>query len=172
MRRNPLALLCALGAVYIYLIIRQAGRLLGAVLLGVPAKSVVLYKVLPAFDVAPSAAEIAPSGLAALILMAPLLALVVGYVLLIAVRRASERLPYGLRLLVCLVSYLCLIIDPAYYGVVPLLRLGGEPEFVARVLGDSQVIIALPAIVILGLNVILARRILVPAIKGSREGDR
>lgn len=168
MRRSPLALLSALGAVYLYLIIRQLGRLLGAIALGVPVRNLVLYKILPAFDIAPGAQDLAPAAFAAVLLMAPLLALVVGYVLLLVGRRTLARLPSGLRFPLCLVSYLCLIIDPAYYGVVPLFRLGGEPELVARVLGVSQTWIALPAMAILGLNVILARRILVPAIKGSQ----
>jgi hypothetical protein len=126
-----------------------------------------LYKILPAVDVSSRAHGVAPARLAVTILMGPALAIIVGHVLLAALARRARRQIAGPWLIVCLVSYLGLVLDPVHYAVVPLLRLGGEPEAVARLIGVTPVAIALPAMAVLGFDIMLARRRLVPVIKGT-----
>jgi hypothetical protein len=168
MRRKPLALLSILGAGYAYLLIRQMGKVLAATALGMPVDPGMIYGFLPDFQV--SYPGDAPTyGHAILMLAGPGLALLTGYFFLWVVWHHRERIPSGLRLLTGLISYLGLILDPAYYALIPLLRLGGEPEILARATGVSPIAIVLPAMVVLGLNVMLAKRHLIPAIRGYRD---
>jgi hypothetical protein len=170
MRRNPLTLLYLLVALYAYWVVRQMGRGLGAWALEVPFEHLMLYRILPAVDVFSRAQGVAPARLAVTILMGPALAIVVGYVLLAVLARGTRRRTRGPWLIVCLISYLGLVLDPVHYAVVPLLRLGGEPEAVARLIGVTPVAITLPAMAVLGLDIMLARRRLVPLIKGGGWG--
>jgi hypothetical protein len=168
MRSHPLVLLSIPAAGYVYLLIRQVGRGLGAAAFSIPIEPVMMSKILPGFDVYSHAAGIGPGRLAGLILMGPALTLLVGYVLLWVLGRGPRRGPGGLRLFGCTISYLGLILDPVYYAVIPLLRLGGEPETLAHIIGVSPIVVALPAMAVLGLNVMLTGRLLVPAIKADR----
>jgi hypothetical protein len=167
MRRHPLTIVSVLGAVYVFYTLRGLGRALAAVVMGLPVNRVMLYKVLPSFDVFSDAWQTAPSRLATLILAGPACALLAGYLLLMFIGCLGKRLPPQLMLFLCMTSYAGLILDPIYYAVVPLLRLGGEPETLAWVLDASRLWVALPAMALLGLNVMLTRKRLVPLI---REG--
>jgi hypothetical protein len=169
MRRNPLTLPALLGAFYIYLLARSMGRGLGALLAGLRYHRILTYYVLPGFYVLPLNPTAPPHELGFVLLAGPLTALATGYLILVLVARTIRSLPFGLRLLLCFVSYLGLVLDPVYYAIIPLLRLGGEPELSARLTGASTLTIALPAMAILGLNVMLARRYLVPALKEQRQ---
>ncbi len=168
MRRNPLAIVSVLVAFYVFYGLRGLGRALAAVIMGLPVSRVMIYKVLPGFDVFSNAWDIAPSRLTTLILAGPACALLAGYLLLVLIGSRGKRLPPPLRLFLCLTSYISLILDPIYYAVIPLLRLGGEPETLAWILDVSPIWLALPAMAVLGLNVMLTRKKLVPLIKGTR----
>jgi hypothetical protein len=165
MRRNPLAIASVLGAFYAFYVLRGLGRALAAIIMGLPVTRVMIYRVLPGFDVFSDAWEMAPSRLATLILAGPACALLAGYLLLVLIGSRGKRLPSQLLLFLCMTSYVSLILDPIYYAVIPLLRLGGEPETLAWVLDVSRIWVALPAMAVLGLNVMLTRRRLVPLIK-------
>jgi hypothetical protein len=162
MRRNLLAPVSVLAAFYAFYILRGGGRALVAAMMGIPITRVMVHRVLPAFDVFSNAWEMAPSRLAILILAGPAATLLVGYLLVLVIGPKVERLPSPLLLFLCVCSYAGLILDPTYYAVIPLLRLGGEPETLAWVLGVSRFWIAFPAMAVLGLNVMLARTRLVP----------
>jgi hypothetical protein len=167
MRRSPLAIVSVLAAVYVFYVLRGLGRALAAVIMGLPVTSVMIYKVLPGFDVFSNAWEIGRSRIATLILAGPACALLAGYILLMLIGSRGKRLPPLFRLFLCMTSYISLILDPIYYAVIPLLRLGGEPETLAWILDVSPIWLALPAMVVLGLNVMLTRKGLVPLIKGE-----
>ncbi len=167
MRRNPLTILSILGAIYVFYVLRGLGRALAAIIMGLPAKPVIIYKVLPGFDVFSNAWEMAPPRLAALILAGPACALLAGYLLLVLISYQGNRIPSKVLHFLCMASYVSLVLDPIYYAVIPLLRLGGEPETLAWVLDVSRIWVALPAMAMLGFNVILARERLVPIIKGD-----
>lgn len=166
MRGHPLTIVSVLGAVYVYYTLRGLGRALAALMMALPVRHNMLFKVLPAFDVFSDAWEMPPLRLAALILAGPALALLAGYILMVLIGRMGQRFPPHLRLLLCLISYAGLILDPIYYALIPLLRLGGEPETLAWVLDLPRVWVALPAMVLLGLNVFLIRKRLVPVMRG------
>jgi hypothetical protein len=159
-----------LAAVYVFYVIRGLGRAVAALTAGLPVNHGMLYKVLPTFDVFSDAWEMAPSQLATLILAGPGLALLAGYLLLGLVGHLGRRLPSGLLLFLAITSYACLVMDPIYYALIPLMRLGGEPETLARVLDIPRLGVALPAMALLGLNVFLTRRNLVPLLKSPRRG--
>jgi hypothetical protein len=167
MQRNPLAFISVLAAFYIYFFVRGLGRGLAATAMGMVVRPVMRYRVLPGFDVLPGASDIAPRRLAVLILASPVLALLVGYTLLGVMSVRGSRFSYNVRLFICVGSYLGLILDPIYYAVIPLLRLGGEPEMLAQALDAPALAIAFPAMALLGLNVLLARKRLVPILKGQ-----
>jgi hypothetical protein len=164
-RRNPLVILSAPAALYVYLLIRGLGRWLAATATGLPAYHTMVYKVLPTFGVLSNTGDIAPVRSAILILAGPALVLLAGYLLLVLVSLWGERLPSWLRLFLCLTCYLGLILDPIYYAVIPLLRLGGEPGMLMRITGAPSVALILPAMVLLGLNVMLTRNRMVPLIR-------
>ena len=167
MRRNPLAIVSVLAAFYVFYVLRGLGRALVAVIMGLPVTSVMIYKVLPGFDVFSNAWEMRPSRLATLILAGPACALLAGYILLVLIGYREKRLPPNLRLFLCMTSYISLILDPIYYAAIPLLRLGGEPETLAWILDVSPIWLALPAMAVLGLNVFLTKGRLVPLIKAK-----
>jgi hypothetical protein len=168
MRRDPLAIVSVVGAFYIFYALRGLGRALAAAILGQPVDLVMLYKVLPTFDVFSGAWEMATPRLVTLILAGPACVLAVGYLLMVIVSRKGARLPSQLVFFLCVTSYAGLMLDPIYYAVIPLLRLGGEPETLAWVLDVSRFWVALPAMVLLGINVVLTKAKLVPLIKTNR----
>ena len=167
MRRNPLAIISVLVAFYTFYVLRGLGRALAAVIMGLPVGRVMIYKVLPSFDVFSNAWELEPSRLVTLILAGPACALLAGYLLLALIASREKRLPPRLRLFLCMTSYISLILDPIYYAAIPLLRLGGEPETLAWILDVSPIWLALPAMAVLGLNVFLTKGRLVPLIKAK-----
>ena len=170
MRRNPLAAVSVLAAIYVFYLLRGLGRALAAAVMGLPVGRVMIYKVLPSFDVFSDAWDMAPARLATLILAGPVCALLAGYLLLVLIGPPGRRLPSQLLLFLSMTSYAGLILDPIYYAVIPLFRLGGEPEMLTWVLGVSRIWVVLPAMAVLGLNVMLTRKRLVPLIKGTRGG--
>jgi hypothetical protein len=172
MRRNPVGLLSVLGAFYTYLLLRQLGRATAAFMMDARLHLVMNYKVFPRFDMSFNAGALTPARFAVLILAGPGLALAVGYLLLALGTSRTRRPPRGLRLLTCLTSYLCLVLDPIYFAVIPLLHLGGEPETLMGVLGIPPLAMAAPAMALLGLNVILVRSRLVPAIRTGVDPRR
>jgi hypothetical protein len=89
--------------------------------------------------------------------------------LLVLACSLGRRLPTPLLLFLAITSYVALILDPIYYAVIPLLRLGGEPETLAWVLDVPRISVVLPAMALLGLNVFLIRRNLVPLIKDTQR---
>jgi hypothetical protein len=172
MRSRPLVLLYLLAAGYLYLLVRQVGRGLGAVAAGIPFEPVLMHGILPGFAVYSQAGQTSPGRMAAVLLTGPAFALLVGYLLLWAVARGAGRAPARLGIFLCAISYLALMLDPLYYAVIPLLRMGGEPETLARITGLSSRAIAIPAMAVLGLNVMLARKYLVPSIRAGQARCR
>jgi hypothetical protein len=171
MRRNPLAILSVVGAIYLYYLLRGLGRALAAASMGLPTNRVMLYKVLPTFDVFSNAWEMSPSTIAVLLLAGPACALLAGYLLMALIDRLGESLPRPALLFLCITSYAGLMLDPIYYALIPLLRLGGEPDILTRALDIPRAWVVLPAMVILGLNVLLTRRRLVPLIRNGRAAQ-
>jgi hypothetical protein len=167
MRRNPLAIVAVLGAIYTFYVVRGLGRALAASVMGVPVRRVMIYKILPTFDVFSDAWDMAPSRLAALILAGPASGLLIGYLLLLILGYEGKHTPARILFFLCVTSYAGLILDPIYYAVIPLLALGGEPETLAWVLDVSRMWVVLPAMALLGLNVLLARSRLLPLMKRS-----
>jgi hypothetical protein len=167
LRRNPLGILSALAAFYIYLLLRGLGRGLVAIVVGLPVRRIMIYKVLPTFDALSNTGRIAPGVLATFIIAGPLCALLAGYLLLALISLRGEHLPPRLRLLLCFTCYLSLTLDPIYYAVISLLRLGGEPDKLAQITGAPSLAVTLPAMALLGLNVMLTRSRLIPVIRNK-----
>lgn len=162
MRTHPLIVVIVVISLAIYALVRELGHLLACAILGIPFEWVLRYGFLPSVRTPAEAALLSGRSLAVILLSGPIAALIVGYVLLYAIARRPGR-SASLRLLGAITCFACLIFDPVYYSVVPLFRLGGEPESLAALAGVGVSRIEIPALILLVLNVILARKVLTPA---------
>ena len=165
MRRHPLALLSFIGALAIYLVVREAGHLVACLVQRMPVSVVLRYGFLPSVQIEPDAAEATARAAAAVILAGPAATLAAGYVLLYGiVKRWPEAFPPA-RILWAVTCYVALILDPIYYAVTPLLSLGGEPGTLAVLTGVSFLRIEIVGFAFLVANTILARRAVAPFLR-------
>jgi hypothetical protein len=165
LRRNPMALAAILGAIYAYLTVREVGRLLTGLVLGLNIRPVLRYRVLPGFDVGPFPAAITSRLEALGLISGPILALALGYTTLVIIRNVPRPSRLAARLLPGAFCYLALVIDPIYYSVIPIAHMGGEPERVAALLGAPIVAIEAIALVFLVVNLLLVRKTLMSFLK-------
>ena len=168
MRGHPLVPVSVGVAVIAYLVIREVGHLVSLSAMGLAVRSFLQYGFLPAFGAASSNPILSPVSQALVILAGPVLVLVVGYILLWIMKRHHRLAGSGLGLSVCFICYLALIIDPVYYSIGPLLKLGGEPEMLAGLLEISPIPITVTALGLLVLNALLLRKRLVPLMRKAR----
>ena len=164
MKRNPITILYVLLSAYIYVLLRESGHLLVGLTLKMPLTSDWTYRILPAFAV-DAAATGNIRGRSMIILAGPAATLIAGYVLILLMVRGNRPDKRPLRLISGLTCYLALILDPIYFAVVPLARLGGEPERLASLLDVEATPMVAAALVILVVNLILIRTRLVPFLK-------
>jgi hypothetical protein len=167
--RNPLILVAVAIAFYAYYLVREFGHLLASRLPGLRVASAMRYKIFPGFDLYPSESGTADVNEAVFIVAGPAMALLAGYALLLLLLRRGSRLHPAVRSTMGILCYLALMLDPVYYAIIPLLKLGGEPEMLARVLSISTVPIMIVAVGVLVLNTYLIQRFVMPLI---REGGR
>jgi hypothetical protein len=159
MRRRPFAVIAVLVSVYCYLLVRELGHLISAAVLGMPTDLVVQYLVVPTWQAGPEVFSMSARGRAFFIVASPVLTLLAGYAALGLISRWGARLRGAFtRLVPAVLCYAMLILDPIYYSIIPILRLGGEPAAVARLLGIPRLAVVIPAAVLLIVNVILLRR--------------
>lgn len=159
MRRRPFAVIGVLVSIYGYLLVRELGHLISASILGMPTNLVVHYLVLPTWQAGPEAFSMPDRSQAFFIFAGPALTLLVGYAALVLIGRWGTRLRGAfLRLLPAVLCYAMLILDPIYYSIIPIVRLGGEPATVAYLLGVPRAAVAVPAAILLVVNVVLLRR--------------
>jgi hypothetical protein len=168
MRRNPSWLLLTIVAVLIYLEIRELGRLAAGLILGLPTRLIIRYRIMPAVEIDLARVEATDGMPAFVVASGPVLALIAGYLLLILMKRRGRPLRSLIGFAVGLLCYASLILDPIYYSIIPLARLGGEPELLARSSGIPILGIAVGAFGLLTLNVLLLRWQLLPLIRGPR----
>lgn len=168
MRKHPLVPLIVLVAVLAYLMIREIGHLLSLSAMGLAVRSFLQYGFLPAFEAAPSTPILSPESQALVTLSGPVLVLIVGYLLLWLMNRYHRLAVSGPGLIVGFLCYLALIIDPVYYSILPLLKLGGEPETLAGLLEIPLTPITVTAFGLLVLNALLLRKSLVPLMRRAR----
>jgi len=163
-RTHPLIVVIIVASLAIYALVRELGHVLACVIMGMPFDWIMIYGFLPSVRTPAEAALLSGRSLAVILLSGPAAELIVGYVLLYAIAKRPPRFA-SLRLLGATTCYACLIFDPVYYSVVPLFRLGGEPESLAALTGVTMSRIGIPALILLVLNVILARRVLTPVVR-------
>jgi hypothetical protein len=168
MRRNPLGLLLTVFALLVYLEIRELGHLVSGLILALPTRLIIRYRIMPAVEIDLAGVQATDGMVAFVIASGPALVLIVGYLLLVLMKSRGRSLRPPLGMAVGLLCYASLILDPIYYSIVPLARLGGEPETLARSLGIPILGIVLGAFGLLALNVLLLRWHLLPIMKGPR----
>lgn len=165
MRRHPLALLSFIGALAIYLVVREAGHLVACLAQRMPVSVVLRYGFLPSVQIGPDAAEATARAAAAVILAGPAATLAAGYVLLYGIVKSWPEAFPPARILWAATCYVALILDPVYYAVIPLLSLGGEPGTLAGLTGVSFLRIEIVGFAFLVANTILARRAVAPFLR-------
>jgi hypothetical protein len=161
-RKHPVVVIAVLVGVLGYAMLRELGHAVALAVLRVPAATTLRYGFLPTVGISPDAAGASRSSIGWVTLAGPLAALAAGYILLAAIARWKPGLPSFARVTVAVVCYLGLVIDPIYYAAIPLFNLGGEPELAASLLGLPLSRVETSALVLLVLNVILARQWIVP----------
>jgi hypothetical protein len=173
LRRSPLAVLAFLVSGVIYLLVREVGHFVALALLGLPIFATLRYRFLPAVEVGAGILSIPVGSAAWIIASAPLATLGLGYVLLVLIARRGLRGGRFLGTIGAFTCYLTLTLDPIYYAAIPLFSPGGEPEKLAYLLGISTGRLEIPALLVLALNIVVARRVVVPrlrAISGDTSG--
>ena len=167
MRRNPFTLIAIMAAFYAYYLTREVGRLIVVLALGLDVAPTIRYRVLVGFEVQSGVVEPTPTEMGLLILSGPGMALVAGYALLAGLIGWGNRIHSRLRLMLGLMCYLTLVLDPIYYAVIPLFRLGGEPETVQYLLPISRLPIVAIAMGLLIFNIYIIQNKLIPLIRGE-----
>ena len=160
-------MIAILGGLYAYFLTREAGRLVVGFGLGLEVSPAARHGVFLGFEVHTGVVQLTPREIALLILSGPGMALAGGYALLALLIRWGNMIHPSLRLLLGLMCYLDLVLDPIYYAVIPLFRLGGEPETLAYLLSISRPTIVGIAMVILIFNTYLVHKKIVPLIRGE-----
>jgi hypothetical protein len=168
MRKHPIIVVAVLVGLLAYAMLRELGHLAALWALKLPAATTLRYRFLPAVDISPDASA-TPSSAGWVIAAGPIAAIAAGYVLLAAITRWKPGTPSFVRVAAAATCYLGLMLDPIYYAAIPFFSLGGEPELVAKLLGVPLVRLQISALILLVLNVILARRWVVPLL---RPGQR
>jgi hypothetical protein len=169
MLRRPFTPIAVLISLYIHLVVRELGHVAAALALDLPTKFIVQYRVLPAWQIDQGMIGIPERSQALFIIAGPAAALTLGYVLLGLIARRDRRPNHPLVLLPAVLCYAMLILDPLYYSIIPLLRLGGEPAAVERLLSAPSWVIVIPAVAFLSINLILAGRVLAPVLRRSQR---
>lgn len=163
--RSRLTLPALLIAFYLYLLVRELGHLVSRLALGLSAQVTFAYGLIPSVDISLSTAELSRSELTMLVLSGPFATLIVGYLILSSIRW-RKTLPYSiLGLILGLVCYLCLVLDPIYFATVTITRLGGEPEMLTRWTGISDLSLTVAAVAILVVNLFALRLVVIPALR-------
>ena len=158
--RSRLLLLLVLAGFYLFVALRELGNLVFAIFTGNSYSFNLLRHIIPEVEVGLSAAT--PRLEIMSILSGPIATLSVGYLLLLA--KISRKLPLPIKLLATILCYLCLILDPAYFGFAGLLFQGGEPDDL-EINGLSKSITIPIAIIIFFLNLYLVRKLLIPHLR-------
>ena len=164
MRSHPLIVVIAAASLAIYAVLRELGHLLACLLLGIPFEAMLRYGFLPAIRTPAEAALLSGRSLAIILISGPIVALLAGYILLYILAKRPGHSP-ALRLFGALTCYACLIFDPVYYSAIPLFNLGGEPETLASLTGVAISRIEISALILLVLNLLLARKTLTPLLR-------
>jgi hypothetical protein len=168
-RKHPIVVIAGLVGLLAYAMLRELGHLLALLALRLPAGTTLRYGFLPAVDISPDASRVTPDSMGWVTAAGPIAALAAGYVLLIAIARWKPGAPLFVRVAAAIACYLGLVLDPIYYAAIPFFNLGGEPELVAGLLRVPLARLQISALILLTLNIILARRWLVPLL---RQGQR
>jgi len=158
MRKHPIIVLAVLPGLLAYALVRELGHLAALWALKLPAAVTLRYGFLPAVGISPDTGRIAPASAGWVTAAGPIAALAAGYVLLVAITRWRPGAPPFVRVIAAITCYLGLMLDPIYYTAIPFFDLGGEPQLVAGLLGVPLVRLQLSALILLALNIILARR--------------
>ncbi len=158
--RSRLLFLLILAGFYLFLPIRELGNLVFAIFTGNSYSFNLLWHFVPDVEVHLSAST--PKLEILSILSGPIATLSVGYLLLLA--KIGRRLPLPITLFAAIVSYLCLILDPAYFGFAGLFSHGGEPDDL-EINGLSRSVTIPIAIIIFVLNLYLVKKLLIPHLR-------
>jgi hypothetical protein len=159
MWRRPVGVIGVAVSIYGYLLIRELGHLISAAVVGMPTVLVVLYRILPTWQAGPEALSLPRASQAFFIVGGPVLTLLAGYLTLVLIARWGTRLRGAFPgLLLAVLCYAMLMLDPIYYSIIPMLSLGGEPAAVASLLDVPRAALAVPAAGLLVVNVVLLRR--------------
>jgi hypothetical protein len=164
LRRHPLIPILVVLSGYLYLVIREAGRLLSGHVLGIPMFAYWRYGVMPAFEIDPLGMP-NPGNRVAIMISGPVFALLVGYLLLAIAVRARTPGKHPLRLLLGFTCYMTLVLDAVYFTIGPLARLGGEPEMLRNLLDIGVGPVVAVALAVLVVNLVLIRTLLIPFLK-------
>lgn len=148
-------------AFYAYVFIRELGHLVAKSMLGLPLNLKFLYGIIPSTDV--TGLGTPPLTMAFLIASGPISALIAGYAIVAVLRWRMPASVLGTAL--GMLGYLCLVLDPIYFAIIPILHLGGEPEALIFGGGIPQRILILLALGVLVLNLIILRLKLIPILK-------
>ena len=166
MRHNPIAVIAIPISIYCYALTREIGRWISATVMRLPVSTSLRLHLLPSFSVSQDGSGASWTAGILFTISGPGLALLVGYVMLGVILKSRVRMRSLPGLVLAFTSYLCLILDPVYYFVIPFTQLGGEPEELAR-FGVPPAAIVVIAVGLLVTNLILIRIRLVPRL---REG--
>jgi hypothetical protein len=168
LRRHPLTPLAVVAALVAYLLLRDVGHVVACIVLGVRFSPVLKYGFFPSVEILSAGAS--ARSLAAVILGGPAATLTTGYLLLNVISRAPAT-PSGLGVLKGALCYLALVLDPLYFTVISLLNLGGEPEILTILTGFPATRMAILGLAVLALNLVLARRTVMPYLRGETDDE-
>lgn len=158
--RSRFLLPIALVGFYLFILFREVGNLLFALATGNSYSVRLLWHFIPDFQV--MIASTTPKLEILKTLSGPIFTLSIGYGFLLT--GIGRKPGFPIALLVAMLTYLCLILDPVYFGLAGLLSKGGEPEQLA-LNGLSKSITSPIAIIILVFNIYLIRRLLIPDLR-------
>jgi hypothetical protein len=164
MRHNPIAVIAIPISIYCYALTREIGHWISAAVLGLPVSGFLRVHLLPSFNVNHAGPGISRMASILFTISGPGLALLAGYILLGVILKSRVRMRSLPGFLLAFTCYLCLILDPVYYTVIPCARLGGEPEVLARS-GISPAATVVVALGLLIINLVLVRTRMVPRLK-------
>ncbi len=148
-------------AFYAYMFIRELGHISTKLIFRLSIDLRFIYGIVPSVDVTGCASE--PFVVALLIASGPVAALAVGYILVTILRWRMPPSLFGSAL--GMLSYFCLVLDPIYFAVIPVLHLGGEPDALILTGRISQRGLIAIALGVLTLNLVILRLKLIPILK-------
>jgi len=165
--RNPLIVILVLAALILYSFVRESARLAMCGILGLEFTVSARARGLLGIAALIKHHGSANRDIAIAIASGPLGALIAGYLALLLLRKRGEALPAPARVFLCIFCYLALILDPIYYAVIPLARLGGEPSALASSSGLAMQAIQFVALGLLVINTLLIRKYVMPILKSA-----